>query len=67
MYSYKDKLEQMQGQEVETVDLNDLVKQQAEGGYTSYNKQFKTSVEEPVETDEQIRRYMDAISVDYLD
>ena len=54
MYSYKDKLEQMQGQEVETVDLNDLLKQQAEA-------------EEPVETDEQIRRYMDAISVDYLD
>ena len=55
MYSYKNMVEQMEtNEEVVEVDMNDILKQQAES-------------ETPAETDAEVRRFMDAVLTDYLD
>ena len=58
MYSYKNMVEQVKdAEQVVEVDMYDLLKQQAES----------ESQEVPVETDAQVRRFMDAILTDYWD
>ena len=55
MYSYKNMLEQMEtNEEVVEVDMNDILKQQAES-------------KEPMETDTAIRKWTDSLATDYLD
>ena len=59
MYSYKNMVEQSKEEILakSEVDMYDLLKQQAES----------ESQEVPVETDAQVRRFMDAILTDYWD
>ena len=58
MYSYKNMVEQVgNAEQVVEVDIHDVLKQQAES----------ESSEVPVETDAQVRRFMDTILTDYLD
>ena len=55
MYSYKNMVEQMEtNEEVVEVDMNDILKQQAES-------------KEPMETDTAIRKWTDSLATDYLD
>ena len=58
MYSYKNMVQQVKdAEQVVEVDIHDVLKQEAES----------KSQEVPVETDAQVRRFMDTILTDYLD